>query len=82
MRSLLLSIWAVLAIVAVAHPGEDPMKEAAERRAFLESTPHLQKRCAAHLEMRGHTKRSIDRRRTLFEDTRKARGITSNSKIL
>lgn len=80
MRSLLLPIWAVFAILAAAHPGEDPMKEAAERRAFLERTPHLQKRCAAHLEARGHTKRAVDRRRTLFESTRKARGITSDGK--
>jgi hypothetical protein len=57
------------------------MKEAAERRDFLESTPHLQKRCAAHLEARGHTQRSIDRRRALYEKTREARGIGSGENI-
>ncbi|EAW23662.1 intradiol ring-cleavage dioxygenase [Aspergillus fischeri NRRL 181] len=83
MRTLLLLIWASLALLiglAATHPGEDPIKEAAERRAFLASTPHLQKRCAAHLEARGHTKRSVDRRRSFFEEARKARGIVSDAR--
>lgn len=77
MRFLSLSVWVALALWVAAHPGEDHEKEAAEMRRWIEQTPTLQERCGAHLEARGHAKRSVDRRRSLYEKTREARGLTS-----
>ena len=70
-------IWtlATFAVFAAAHPGDDHEAEAAERRAFIERNPHLQKRCASTLKARGHASRAVARRRGLAEDMRRARGL-------
>ena len=74
---LVVLAFASMASLSAGHPSHDHKAEAEERRAFIERTPHLQKRCASALQARGHTKRVIERRRGLAEDMHKARGISA-----
>lgn len=63
--SAFLTVALAVSLVA-AHPGEDDIHEAAERRAFLE---HITRRdlshCTEQLKARGHHARSIQRRAEL-----------------
>lgn len=63
-RSLLLA--AAAAAVTIAHPGHDITEEAAERRAFLETTKRDLSHCADKLKARGIVDRATARREELF----------------
>jgi len=56
----------------LAHPGEDPQIEAAERRAFLKRNPKTVRSCDTHLSKRGHDD-SAQLRRAAYKA--RARGL-------
>ena len=65
----------VLAGVALAHPGHDVKKEAAEHRSFFKSKPRDVASCASKLKARGHTDRAVQRRAALAKRMVKKRDL-------
>jgi hypothetical protein len=73
-----LLVAALLGSSALAHPGHDVAKEAAERRHALRNTkPNLQ-HCNKKLKARGVEQRTIDRRAALLRSEREKRGLTGS----
>lgn len=68
---------AVLVNNVIAHPGHDIRAEIAERAAFMQTSKHDLRHCAAKMKARGMDKRSISRRAALAKTARKKRSIAT-----
>jgi hypothetical protein len=62
---------------ALAHPGHDLTKEAAERAAFVKRSPNSVRSCAPQLASRGISKAALARRQETAEKARVKRGLNS-----
>lgn len=80
--SVVVLALAALSSFSVAHPGHDHSREAAERKAFLERSPNLQKRCASTFQSRGISQRAVERRKGIAEGIRRDKGISTKGEKL
>jgi protocatechuate 3,4-dioxygenase beta subunit len=75
---MMLSVFLTLglAMLASAHPGDDPTQELEEHRAFLASVEKKSlSHCAEKLKARGVTERNVKRRMQTVKEAREKRGI-------
>ncbi|KAL3424687.1 hypothetical protein PVAG01_03968 [Phlyctema vagabunda] len=77
--SVTLTATCLLAGFTAAHPGHDHSKEIEQRSAYLKHAKKDLSHCAAKLKARGIEARNIARRSALAKDSRRKRGINTNT---